>query len=186
MVRHFTDQVIPQRQGSLHWNHFTHILPCRDGWIQLTLLEHWDTLVSWLDSEGMAADLTQPQWKAPQYRQAHADHIIAVIAGWTRTHTTEELFETAQLMQLPWAPVADPKTVLSSPQLKARRFFRIPDGPQTGNPIKYPGLPFRCTPPMAAPLQAAPGVGQHNAKIYGKELGLSDEMLKDLTARGIL
>ncbi len=186
MVRYFTDQVIPQRQGSLHWNHFTHILPCRDGWIQLTLLEQWDTLVAWLDSEGMAADLTQPQWKQPQYRQAHADHIIAVIANWTQTHTENELFETAQLMQLPWAPVADPKKVPSSPQLEARRFFRTPDGPLTGIPLKYPGLPFRCTPPMATPLQAAPGVGQHNAEIYGKGLGLSDRMIKDLTARGVL
>lgn len=186
MVRYFTGQVIPQRQGSLHWNHFTHILPCKDGWIQVTLLEQWDTLVGWMAGDGMAADLTNPQWKDPRYRWEHIDHIIEVMADWSRTHTADELFETAQLMQFAWAPVAEPKTVMRSPQLEARQFFRTMDDPRSDIPLAYPGLPFRCTPPMASPLRGAPDVGQHNAEIYGKVLGLSEKTIQALTSQGVL
>lgn len=172
MVRHFTGNVIPARQGQVHWNHFTHILPCKDGLIQLTLMEQWDTLVGWMDSEGLAADLAEPQWQDPQYRSDHIDHIIGVLATWTQTHTVDELFELGQLMQFPWAPVTDPKTVLSSPQLKARNFFKTIDDPETEICLKYPGLPFSFTPQISIPFKGAPAAGEHNAEIYGKVIGL--------------
>jgi crotonobetainyl-CoA:carnitine CoA-transferase CaiB-like acyl-CoA transferase len=39
MVRYFFENIIPDRQGSQHWNHLFHVLPCKDGFIQLTLFE---------------------------------------------------------------------------------------------------------------------------------------------------
>ncbi|WP_024333765.1 CaiB/BaiF CoA transferase family protein [Desulfotignum balticum] len=185
MVRYFTEQVIPQRQGCLHWNGFTHILPCKDGWIQLTLLEQWDTLVGWMDSEGMAADLTEAAWKDPQYRKNNIQHIIEVVSEWTLSHTSESLFNMGQLMQFPWAPVTNPKEVLNSPQLESRQFFKkIPAG---GNPaVTYPGLPFKLTPSLCDPQPKAPDAGEHNNEIFGGLLGLSEETIRKLTRQRVL
>ena len=58
LVRYFYEGEVAQRQGSLYWNKAFRIFPCKDGYILLSLLHQWETLVEWLDSEGMAEDLT--------------------------------------------------------------------------------------------------------------------------------
>ena len=92
MVRYFYDGVVSKRQGGFHWNRSFCTLPCKDGYIVLSPLMEWETLVEWLDSEGMASDLTAERWRDEEYRVQHIGHIIEVLQCWTKTHTTAELF----------------------------------------------------------------------------------------------
>jgi len=101
MVRYFYEGVVAKRQGSFHWNRSFCILPCKDGYITLSPLMGWDTLVEWLHSEDMASDLMAEKWQDEEYRSQHVDHIIDVLKSWTLTHTTGELFELGQLMHFP-------------------------------------------------------------------------------------
>ncbi|MBI5969073.1 MAG: CoA transferase [Deltaproteobacteria bacterium] len=126
MVRYFYDKIISKRQGNRSWNGSSCILPCKDGYLHLTLSQQWETLVEWMAGEGMAEDLVENKWKDGDYRLRNMDHVIEVLQRWTMTHHTHELFEFGQLMQFPWAPVCSPEEVLDSPQLKARGFFNIP------------------------------------------------------------
>jgi benzylsuccinate CoA-transferase BbsE subunit len=182
MIQYFYEKTITRRQGSLHWNNSFCVLPCKDGHILMSLFQQWETLVEWMASEGMAGDLTEDVWKDEGYRLQYLDHIIEVIGKWTKSHTTQELFEQGQLMRFPWAPVYSPKEVLESPQLKSRRFFFEVDHPENGTFIMYAGAPYKFDSHSFDRWKRAPLIGEDNIQIYQKELGLSDEELKRLSS----
>jgi crotonobetainyl-CoA:carnitine CoA-transferase CaiB-like acyl-CoA transferase len=79
MVRYFYEKVVPQRHGSMHWNHSFCVLPCKGGHILVTLFERWDTLVEWLESEGMDEDLKDERYKEEAYRLERINHIMQVL-----------------------------------------------------------------------------------------------------------
>jgi len=182
MIQYFYEKTIPKRRGNLHWNHAFCILPCKDGHILVSLFQQWETLVEWLDSEGMAGDLRDEKYLVEESRQSHRDHIIEVLQQWTMTHTRKELFELGQLMRFPWAPVCSPQEVLENPHLKSRGFFVEVDHPEIGKPIQYPGAPYKFDACSWDRLKRAPLVGQDNHKVYQGELGLSYEELKRLSS----
>jgi benzylsuccinate CoA-transferase BbsE subunit len=186
MVRFFYEKVVPQRQGSLHWNNGFCILPCKDGHMLITLFQQWETLIEWMESEGKAEDLTSTQWKDDEYRRTHVDHILEIMERWTRTHTTVELFELAQLMRFPWAPIQSPEEVLENPQLKARNLFAEPDYPLQEPPVRYPGPPYQFSSSGPGQLRRAPDIGEHNIQIYQNELGLTDEDMERLSCTGVI
>jgi benzylsuccinate CoA-transferase BbsE subunit len=137
LVRYFYQDEVAQRQGSLHWNNAFRVFPARDGYVLLSLFYQWETLVEWLESKGMAEDLTEEKWQDRDYRLEHIDHIIEVLERWTKKHSKAELVEKAQLMRFPWAEVASVSDLLASPQLKARKFWL--DVEHLGQRYKLPG-----------------------------------------------
>ncbi len=186
LVRYFSEGIIAKRQGSLHWNNAFHIFPCRDGYILLTLFRRWQTLVEWLDSEGMAEDLTDEKWQDREKRLQQLDHIIEVLERWTKSHTVAELVEKGQLMHLPWAEVASIPRLVDSPQLKERGFFVEVEHPQSGEKYKLPGAPVKMS---RSPWQVGgrvPELGEHNLDIYHEELGLSVEEIDALIKEGVI
>lgn len=182
MIQCFYEKIVPKRQGTIHWNNSLCILSCKDGYILISLLQQWETLVEWMDNEGMAEDLKDEKYKEEQYRLRHLDHIIEVLQRWTKTHATQELFEIGQLMRFPWAPVHSPKEVLESPQMKSRGFFIEVDHPEIDTSIKYPGAPYKFDHCSLDRWKRAPLIGEDNIQIYQKELGLSDEELRKLSS----
>jgi crotonobetainyl-CoA:carnitine CoA-transferase CaiB-like acyl-CoA transferase len=152
----------------------------------MTPFEQWETLVGWMDSEGMAEDLKDERYREETYRLRHIDHVIEVLERWTKTHTTHELFELGQLMRFPWAPVHSPKQVLDSPQLKVRSFFIDVDHPEIGTSLKYPGAPYKFSHYSSDRWKRAPLIGEDNVQIYQGELGLSDEELQRLSSLGVI
>jgi crotonobetainyl-CoA:carnitine CoA-transferase CaiB-like acyl-CoA transferase len=105
LVRYFYAREVAERRGSRYWNNAFTVLPCRDGHVLLSLFRDWDTLVAWLDSEGMAEDMAGPEWRDREARQAGVEHIIEVLARWTSQHNAAELEEKGQLMRFPWGKV---------------------------------------------------------------------------------
>ncbi len=76
MVRYFYEKIISKRQGSLYWNDSFCILPCKDGDILFPLFYQWETLVEWMDHEGMAEDLRNEKYCEEEYRIKHLHHVI--------------------------------------------------------------------------------------------------------------
>ncbi|MFC1823272.1 CaiB/BaiF CoA transferase family protein [Thermodesulfobacteriota bacterium] len=186
LVRYFYDGVVPQREGNLHWNRLFCILPCRDGFIQVTLFHQWGTLVEWMAEDGMAEDLGDEKWEDEDYRLDHIDHVIEVMGRWTRTRKTHELFETGQLMHFPWAPVQSPQDLLSNPQFNDRDFFVEVDHPEINRTIKYPGLPYQFSSVFPTSVKRAPFIGENNKQILSEELGISDDELRRLSSEGVI
>jgi len=187
LVRYLYDGVIPKRQGNLSWNRLSFILPCKNGHMHMNIATQWETLVEWVASEGMAEDLPEEKWKNEDYRNQNVDHIIDVLQRWVLTHNVEELFEMAQAMRFPWAPVTRPEDVLSSPQLLARGFFRTMDYPERGKPLLAPGMPYRFDgPSLCGMMRRAPSPGEDNRRIYCDDLGLSEKEIARLSQLGVI
>ena len=186
MPRYFHDQIISHRHGNRHWNDFFWILRCKDGFIHMTPFERWETLIEWLDSEGMAKDLPDEKWKDEQYRLENRDHIREVLEEWTRNHRVNELFETGQLMHFPWAPVFSLKEVTTSRQLKSRGFFKEMEEPEDNGDLRYPGLPYKFCGGISVPRKRAPRIGEDNKRVYWEELGLDEKDITTLSSEGVI
>jgi crotonobetainyl-CoA:carnitine CoA-transferase CaiB-like acyl-CoA transferase len=186
MVRYFYEQVISKRQGNLYWNYSFSVLACKDGHILITPFQQWDTLIEWMDSEGMAEDLKNEKFKEEEYRLRQFEHIIEVLERWTKNHTMKELFELGQLMRFPWAPIYSPTEVLDNPHLKARKFFIDLDHQEIGTSLKYPGIPYQFSSSSFNRLERPPPVGEDNIQIFQDELGLSEEELQRLSSIGAI
>ena len=147
-------------------NGFFHIVPCKDGFIQMTILKDWETLLEIMASEQMAGDLTKQKWLEASVRIEHIQHIIDRVTEWTQRHTRSELFHLGQSMRFPWAPVENPAEVLDSPQLQARNFF-IPTAVHGNGPvIPFPSAPYRfdcLAPPYRKP---APLLGEDIPQVF--------------------
>jgi benzylsuccinate CoA-transferase BbsE subunit len=186
LLGYFYNRVTPRRQGGLHWNNLFYLFPCKDGYLQMTLFEQWETLTEWMDNEGMAADLTDGIYLDEAVRLDRRKHIIDVIGQWTRSHTVKELFELGQLMRFPWAPVQSPEQIIGCPHLKERDFFVVADHPDIKDPVVFPRLPFRLSVADPIDYKPAPLSGEANHLIYHEELGLTGSKLKLLTEIGII
>jgi crotonobetainyl-CoA:carnitine CoA-transferase CaiB-like acyl-CoA transferase len=149
------------------------ILPCKDGFIQLTILRNWETLVELMKAEQMEIEET--------CRENPIEQIASRVAEWTRRHAKKELFELGQAMRFPWAPVETPAEVLKSVQLRARRFF-IPAVPLEGGPaIPFPGAPYKFSsylPPQLKPMRSV-----HDAAQLIKEFSFAPEYPGNNTLR---
>ncbi|HVP78242.1 MAG TPA: CaiB/BaiF CoA-transferase family protein [Thermodesulfobacteriota bacterium] len=186
MVRYFYENTIAKRLGGVNWNHSFCILPCKDGHILLAPFQQWETLVEWMEDEGMAEDLKDEKYREEEYRSSRMNHILEVIERWTKTHTAQELFESGQAMRYPWAPISSIKDVLSNPQLKARRFFVDMEHPEMKKSISYPGSPYKFSHTSIDRWKRAPLIGEDNVRIYQGELGFSDEELQRLSSLGVI
>lgn len=186
LIRYFAENVIFRRQESLHWNNGFVILPCKDGFIHMTLFQDWETLIEWMDDQEMAGDLKEEKWLDEAYRRAHLDHVVKIVKRWTAVHATDELFKLGQLMRFPWAPVQSPKEVICNPQLRERAFFRKIEDPESGTEFKYPGAPYRLSGAFSSKKKPAPLPGEHNELIYHRELGISLKTLKRLYAEKVM
>jgi benzylsuccinate CoA-transferase BbsE subunit len=185
-VKYFLEKTVATRQGKTYANHAFEIFRCRDGFILLSVLQNWETLLEWIAEDGMAGDLLQEKWKDADYRQKNADHIFAVVERWTRTQSKERLFELGQLMRFPWAPIRVPGEVRKDPQLQSRDFYGSIAPRQSLSSFFMPNLPFRSTIPLHRKWFPAPGVGEHNEEIYRKELGLSADKMSYLKELGVI
>jgi crotonobetainyl-CoA:carnitine CoA-transferase CaiB-like acyl-CoA transferase len=137
-----------------------HILPCKDGFIQMTIMKDWETLLEIMASEQMASDLAEQKWLEESVRTELLQHIIDRVTEWTLRHTKNELFHFGQLMRFPWAPVENPAEVLNSPQLQARNFF-IPTAVHGNSPVlPLPGAPYRFDSHASPYRKPAPLLGE--------------------------
>lgn len=182
MVRYFFEKIITTREGGESSNHIHHIFPCKDGHFLMTPFQQWETLVELMEKEGMAEDLGDPKYAGAEYRLRNMDHIFAIIKQWTTRHTREELFQIAEGMRFPWAPILSPKEVFDNPQLEARGFFQDLDDNQVHRPMRFPGLPYRFSSSCLKREKRAPRIGEDNVRIYHGELDIPLEEMERLSS----
>jgi crotonobetainyl-CoA:carnitine CoA-transferase CaiB-like acyl-CoA transferase len=177
------------------------IFPCQDGHVAVMGVmnpREWGPMVEWLASEGMGEDLTDASWAilvehagpGPLTQAAVTDeelaHVYAVLSRFFLRHTKAELSEEAQRRRIILFPVHTAHDLLEHPQLLARNFFRPLEHPELGETLCYPGAPYQLGKTPWQLRRRAPLIGEHNAAIYGGELGLSRAELAVLMAVGAI
>jgi benzylsuccinate CoA-transferase BbsE subunit len=139
---HQTGQ-IPKRQGTLHWTRFFRVGRCRDGWVMHCTLGDWTSLIEWVKSDGLGADIDELEMQEPMHRQRMAERIFPVLDAWAARYTVAELYQGAQLRRIPYAAVRAPEALLSDAHLEERGFFVPIEHPGLGRTVPFPGAAFR-------------------------------------------
>lgn len=158
---------------------------CKDGKyvaaLSLYLFDavRFPAMVSWMDSVGMAEDLTGPEYADASYRHDRVPHINAVVHRFCAAHDSDWLFHEAQRRRLPWAPLNAPGDLIADPHLVERGAIASLPDPITGRELKYPGRPYALSQTPWSLRRRAPGLGEHTHEVL-TELGRSASDLERL------
>ncbi len=193
-----------KRSGFEYYRGLRDLFPCKDGYIVCSVLggAGADKALEWMQSEGMASDLQEPgcaeviaaiKGVAPGRGTSHGSakegvaklsdmrermqHVEAVWQAFLRTHTKEELFVGAQTRGIVLMPVNTVKDIVEDVGLQERNYFVHVLHPELGQPLKYPGAPYRLSETPWKISKRAPLIGEHNIEIYETELGFSKNEL---------
>ena len=116
------------RVGDFHGSAINGMFKCSDGYADFRFRGrpgHWERVVAWLDSAGMAEDLADERYKDPVARRETEmyRHIDEVFARFIGTLTREEAMDAAQRQGVESGAVYTVEDLLRDPQLEARHFF---------------------------------------------------------------
>lgn len=137
-----------------------------------------------LDAMGRADLLTDPRFADTATRLKNGDEIDALVSEWCRGQTLGEIQQRLTEFEVPHSKIHSIADTLDDPQFRARQaVIQLPD-PELGQ------IPAPCVVPRFSNYQTStprsgPGVGEHNAELYG-ELGIDAADLAMLRDRGII
>lgn len=162
----------------------THMHPCKDGYIMIVI----NNDVFWTKAVEMMGN---PDWalsdayKDVASRNANEDAIWFMISEWTKERTIKEVLAAAQGKRLPITPVNTMKEVVNSELAKVREFFVEVDHKGAGK-VKFPGAPYKLAGTPWRIKCPAPLLGEHNAEVYCRMLGYSEQDLVKMRQAGVI
>ena len=108
-----------------------------------------------------------------------------VLAEWIGDRPVDEVVEILAETGVPVGKVHNIEEVFENEQAKAREMFVNVDHPTLGEIIQ-PGFPIKFSETPGDNTAPAPLLGQHNAEVYGKLLGLTEEEVDSLRREGVI
>ncbi len=155
------------------------------GWLALSVASdaQWRALRTVLGDPQWARD---PVLDTREGRRAAHDTIDARLREWTATRPRDAVVEQLRAHGIVASAVANPcRLAQTNPQLDARGYYERPLHPIVGA-MPVPGLPFRHESVAHWVRTPAPMLGEHNARVLGGLLGLSDDEMGTLEADGVI
>lgn len=113
------------------------------------------------------------------------EEIHDALAAWTSTRDKHDTARRLQAVGVAAAPVHDGKDLFESEFLWARGMLSWMDHPEAGRHV-YQGLPLHVDGVDLGPRTPAPLFGQHTDEVLRGLLGLGDDDIADLRARGVV
>lgn len=168
----FYSKVLVQRQTCRHAQpELTQptLFRCADDrWVYFALIladqKPWEALVEWMDSAGLAADLTDLEYSDLAHRQRNFGHVQELIECFFLLQDSETAYHEGQRRGLPVGPVQAPEEVLDNEHLAARGFFTSVDHGD-GATALVPRSPFRFSSFTPPPQRRSPRLGEHTEEI---------------------
>jgi crotonobetainyl-CoA:carnitine CoA-transferase CaiB-like acyl-CoA transferase len=154
-----------------------------EQWVALTVGsdDEWSRLVRVLGAPTWA---TAPELATGAGRRARHDEVDREIGAWfagrDRDSTVAELIAAGVHAAAVW----DQNVQDALPQLAGRGFTQPLEHPLAGT-VGYPGTGMRASGFDIAYRAPAPTVGQHTDAVLREVLGLTEDVIADLAARGI-
>jgi crotonobetainyl-CoA:carnitine CoA-transferase CaiB-like acyl-CoA transferase len=158
-----------------------YMFPCKDGWVSFGLAtnRHW---------RGTKRMMGNPEWADSEMfstfegRLGNSDALEALLIEWLSHHTREEVFRRAQEEHVPSFPVNSPAEVANNAQYAARRYFVDCAHPAAGR-VRLPGAPIHFARTPWRLRRPAPCLGEHNAEILGRRLGLKPQEIDEIARK---
>ena len=177
---------IPQRIGNRYESTYPYdTFPTKDG--DVVIAAGNNKLYAILcDVMGKPELKTDPRFAEVKDRVANHVAMREIIVPWTKQHTLDEVDKLLNDAGCPACPVNTLDRLVVDPQIAgARGMFPTIDQPGIGE-LQITAIPAHTTRTSTAPRKAAPLLGEDNADVYGKLLGLDEAKLADLKAKGVI
>lgn len=142
---------------------------CADGryvYFALILSEPkaWNALVNWMDSKGMAVQLTDPAFSDVAYRQEHFHEVQELVECFFLIQDSHEAYHDGQAAGLPIGVLNAPEDLFDDEHLAARGFFADVEHEGLGK-VTYPGPIYRFSSFGEVARTAAPKLGEHTQAV---------------------
>ncbi|MBI4551148.1 MAG: CoA transferase [Candidatus Latescibacteria bacterium] len=174
------------RVGSRHQDVCVYdVFRCRDGYVYLGAYKphHWGNLCRLLDRPGWVTD---PRTATNDQRLAHYEGLIKpVIEAWAAHHDADALVTLLDAESIPCAKVQTVDQAVHHPQLRARDMVVPVAHPVMGR-IELPGITCKLSDTPGGVDRPPPLLGEHNAEVYGRLLGLTADELVALRRDGVI
>jgi crotonobetainyl-CoA:carnitine CoA-transferase CaiB-like acyl-CoA transferase len=178
----------PERLGNGHVSGAPfNVYQASDGYVSLCAVtsSDWQKLLRAIEREDLKED---PRYTTLLNRRNHRADIDAVVQHWIGQRTVADAVNHLQRHQVPASPVLSPTDLLQDEHLRARGMVidlvHPTHGPIPG--AKGLGMPIRFVHHPVTFDQPAPALGEQNAEIYGRLLGLDGIQLQALKEQGII
>jgi len=129
--------------------------------------------------------IDQPWFASGAERAKHADELDAMVGGWIGERPLETVVAEFEAAEAAVAPIYDIRHILADPQFAALRTIVPVDDPELG-PIRMQNVMFRLSETPGRIEWPGRRPGADNADVYGRQLGLSEERMQDLRAKGVI
>ena len=162
---------------------FEELMPARDGYVVPSVQgsQPWETVADLIGLE----ELHDPRFASGAGRIANGEQLKALLieglAQWDRL----PLFVASGERRLVFGMAQDAGDMVACPHLAERGFYHEVDHPVAG-PASYPGMGAKLFDRPAEAPTPAPLLGQHNAEVYGGELGYNADTLLALRYAGVI
>jgi crotonobetainyl-CoA:carnitine CoA-transferase CaiB-like acyl-CoA transferase len=165
------------------------VYPCPAGargpeWVAITVADdrQWRVFTAVVGRRDWADD---PALGGAVGRRARHDKLDDAIAAWTRQRPVADTVAALTDAGIPAGRVLTVPWMFDDAQLAARGYYVELDHPRTGC-RRYPGWPMRFSFADRQHRRGAPTLGEHNAEVLGRELGVRADERATLTATGVI
>jgi formyl-CoA transferase len=128
---------------------------------------------------------TDPRFRTNPDRTAHADEVDAVVACWFGEHTADEAQRLLDEAGVPVSPIYSIADIFADAHYRARGDIVEAEDPAVGR-VPMPAILPRFSRTPGAIRFTGPRLGEHNAEVYGRLLGLGDSELAALQSDGVV
>jgi formyl-CoA transferase len=177
------DHEEPTRQGSRHRQNAPYQrMRTKDGYLMIGAAGE----AIW---QRCAAALGHPEWcEDPRFatnrqRMQNRAALESVMEAVFATKSTDHWVEVLQAAGVPCGPVYNYAQMFADPQVRHRGLVQYASDSGLGE-VPHLRTPIRIGEGVRV-RSVAPKLGEHNAEVFGR-LGVSEEKMKELRARGIL
>jgi crotonobetainyl-CoA:carnitine CoA-transferase CaiB-like acyl-CoA transferase len=162
----------------------SNVYPTRDGIVMIGANQ--DTVFARLAAAMELPDLaTDPRYADHQARGANQAELDEIIARWTATLSTADLLSLLEKHGIPSGLIYRAADMLQDPHFLARNAIVSTPHPQFGT-LRMQNVAPRLSASPSSVRSPAPALGEHNAEIYGKLLGLEPGDIEGYRARGVI
>jgi crotonobetainyl-CoA:carnitine CoA-transferase CaiB-like acyl-CoA transferase len=177
---------VRQRMGPGTVNAVPHShYPCADGrWVAIacTTDKIFERLAAAMGRPELAGDGPYGTYRG---REAARDAVDGLVADWTRTMPRHAVLARCEEEQVPCGPVYSIDEIFADPQYEARENIRIVEDERAGQ-VAVPNVVPRLTATPGGIASLGPPLGSHTGEILGGILGMSDEAIAALKAKGVV
>jgi crotonobetainyl-CoA:carnitine CoA-transferase CaiB-like acyl-CoA transferase len=163
----------------------SNVYTCKDGEYMIGANKDslWQRLATAMDRPELGSDERYATHLARGRNQLELDGLIN---AWTRTLTVDEVDTLMIEHSIPAGRVYRAPEMLADPHFKAREAIVEVETERFGKLKMQGAFPKFSATPSGVRSPAPSIVGQHNAEIYGRLLGMSEDDLSDLKAVGAI